>query len=227
MPAPRPPPADGPAAGLLPAQPLRGLTLLAVEDSRFAAEALRLMCQRLGGRFRRVEGLARATGYLSSYPADAVIVDLGLPDGDGAELIAALSRRRRGPVLGMSGDPAGRAIALRAGADGFLDKPVNSLATFLAGLGALRPPGLPAPPLPPPDPLALRDDLRLALGLLTGASGQTAYATAFLASLARASGDVALARAARCAAARPATLPQLAALVERRIAACSVAFPLT
>jgi CheY-like chemotaxis protein len=75
-----------------PVLPLDGLTLLTVEDSRFASEALRLLCQRSGARLRRAETIEIALRHLSVYRPDVVIVDLGLPDGDGADLIRSLSR---------------------------------------------------------------------------------------------------------------------------------------
>ena len=197
---PSPPPAPASADAL----PLRGLTLLAVEDSRFACDALRLICIRSGARLRRAETLAAARAYLASRNPDAVIVDLGLPDGRGEALIAELAARGV-PVLGTSGDPDGRAAALAAGARGFLDKPVASISGFQRLILGLV--GLAAPPpgsdvrtegLPAADQLAFRDDLARAAALITAAGGGS-YVTAFLRGLGRAAGDPALEEAARAA----------------------------
>ncbi|MFN6979506.1 MAG: response regulator, partial [Gemmobacter sp.] len=113
-----------------PALPLQGFTLLVVEDSRYSCEALRLIAQRLGARLRRAETMADARRHLALYRPDVVLVDLGLPDGNGAALIRDLALRApAGPVvLGLSGDPGGRAAALAAGAAGFLDKPLPGVA---------------------------------------------------------------------------------------------------
>ena len=46
--------------------PLQGITVLAVEDSRFACDALRLLCQRSGARLRRAETLEAARAHLGS-----------------------------------------------------------------------------------------------------------------------------------------------------------------
>ena len=115
------------AAGALPAwramsgdRPLAGLTVLVVEDSRFASEAVRLLCLRSGARIRRADCLASARRHLATYRPAVVIVDMGLPDGDGAGLIAALAAMRpRVPViLGVSGDPDRRVAALADRAEG-------------------------------------------------------------------------------------------------------------
>ena len=152
--------------------PVRWLTLLAVEDSRFAAEALRLICRKLGLRLRRAEDLRQAEHHLTLYRPDIVLVDLGLPDGRGETLIRQLvrGRRRTDAVLAMSGDPGGREAAMAAGADAFIEKPLESLESFRATLVSVLPefadrvavaPLRSAPPEPPvaPDRLALRDDL--------------------------------------------------------------------
>ena len=105
----------------LPGRPLTGLTVLVVEDSRFASEAVRLLCLRSGARIRRADCLRSAERHLRTYRPAVVIVDLGLPDGDGAGLIRQIaSAEPRVPVvLGLSGDPDGRNAAMSAGADGF------------------------------------------------------------------------------------------------------------
>lgn len=179
--------------------PLRGLTVLAVEDSRFASEALRLMCQRSGARLRRAESLAAARSHLRLYRPDVVIVDLGLPDGRGDALIRnlVLTARRPMVILGTSGSDAGRGIALAAGADGFLEKPIESLAVFQQALtGTLL--AEDAARLPSLDLLALRDDLNLAADRLAAAPDAVTrrYLAGFVQGLAQIAHDPALAAAA-------------------------------
>jgi CheY-like chemotaxis protein len=212
--APRPPSAPPTALSGADALPLRGITLLVVDDSRFASDALRLICIRLGARLRRAETLAAARAFLASHRPDVVIVDLGLPDGRGEDLITDLSRNGV-PVLATSGDPEGRAPALAAGACGYLDKPVPGVAAFqqliLGSLGLAHPPPDSAPHAPAtPDTLAFRDDLARASPLIGGAD--SSYATGFLRSLGRSAGDHALEAAALAAADGPATGPGQAAL---------------
>jgi DNA-binding response OmpR family regulator len=184
----------------MPALPLQGLTVLVVEDSRYAAEALRLMCQRSGARLKRAEDLRTAQAHLHVYQPDVVIIDLGLPDGRGDALIRDLANRwpRIGTILGTSGAEDGRAASLAAGADGFLDKPLTSLRDFQEAILQHRPPGqdLDTVPTQQPDTLALHDDL-LRAASLTGDDAQRMYLASFVNSLARSIGDNDLANAAR------------------------------
>lgn len=211
MPRPQMPPADDlpdPAHFAMPppdgaALPLLGLTVLAVEDSRYACDALRLMCQRSGARLRRADSIAAALAHLQLYRPDVVVVDLGLPDGRGEDLIRSLIRDSRAVILGTSGDPDGRIAALAAGAAGFLDKPLPGLAAFQAAVLAHFP-GTPALSAPDggqiqPDPLALADDLAQAVQTLEAGPGpaERAWLRGFLSGLARQSGDASLAAASR------------------------------
>lgn len=180
--------------------PLHGLALLVVDDSRFTCDALRLILQRAGAKLRRAESLEIARLHLAFHRPDLAIVDLGLPDGRGQDLIAELSREGL-PVLGLSGDPEGREIALDAGAADFIEKPIGSVAALVrlirqlaTGAGPLER-GQDTTP-PPADPMALRDDLVRAAGLITG-PGDPGYALSFLRSLARATSDCALEAAAQ------------------------------
>ncbi len=220
---------ESPAPRPLPILPLQGITLLLVEDSRYAAEAMRLLAQRAGARLRRADSLQTARRHLATYRPEVVLIDMGLPDGSGAELITELARDDpAGPaVLALSGDPAQRHVALAAGAREFLCKPLPGLAGFqdlilhcLPG----RPAALPriaAEARIDPDPLALHEDLLHAADLLgrqPDAAGR-AYLARFLAGIARSIGDQALVRAAdRLAHDGASDLPGLSGLVARRIA---------
>ena len=99
-----------------PERPLQGVTLLLVEDSRFACEAIRLMCLRSGARLRRADCLGSARRHLQCYRPTVVIADIGLPDGSGLDLIGTLSRQspRVSALIAMSGDAGAGALSLAA-----------------------------------------------------------------------------------------------------------------
>lgn len=220
----------------LPGRPLTGLTVLVVEDSRFASEAVRLLCLRSGARIRRADCLRSAARHLQTYRPAVVIVDLGLPDGDGADLIRQIAQTEpRVPViLGISGDPDACDSAMAAGADGFLPKPVESLAAFQqAILGALpsesRDRGLRALPndVIQPDPSGLRDDLAHVADILSNSHDTAAidYVARFLAGVARSAHDPALEAAATALArdhqaghALAADLARISSMVQSRLA---------
>lgn len=189
-------------------RPLLGHTVLLVEDSRFASEAMRLLCLRSGARIRRADSLRSARRHLQVYRPCAVIVDPGLPDGSGLDLLRDLTRAApRIPVLlATSGDPLTEAAAIAAGADGFLAKPVASLALFQeAILSRLPPDRRPSGPrqvpmdMIEPDPIAYEDDLAHAVEVLGEATDpkKMDYAVQFLSGVALSARDEALAEAVR------------------------------
>lgn len=216
-----------------PSRPLQGMTVLVVEDSRFASEAVRLLCLRSGARIRRADSLAAAARHLRVYRPNAVIIDVGLPDGSGVMLIRDLCHASGKPpaVVAMSGDDSLRGDAIAAGAAGFLAKPVESLGLFQQVLlGALAGETM-APRLLPggtvtPDPVALRDDLSHAAEVIgAGPDGRTLdYLAQFLTGLARSARDGPLeAAAVKLAHAREAgsgageDLAALAGMLRQRI----------
>lgn len=229
-----PAPATAALSGLL-----AGQTILLVEDSRAAADTLRLMCQRLGARLRRADCVEAARRHLALYRPDAVLVDLGLPDAPGEDLIAEIAAMPQRPaaVIGLSGLIEGREAALAAGADGFLEKPLPgavALAQMLlpllgdgpsradARLDALaRHPDAEAAIFAGarPDPMALRDDLMLADHLLRlpHLAQGPGYVLGFLRGLGRISGDAGMVRGALDVAQGRAELAALAALVQDRL----------
>lgn len=214
--------------------PLQGLTILLVEDSVYASEALRLMALRSGARLRRAMDLSEARRHLSLYRPDVVLVDIGLPDGSGTDLIAELRQSIGSPaVFGLSGDPDRQEAALAAGAQDFLCKPFPSLAEFQRQMIAQLPgrggAALAAPTLRAqlPDTFALREDFSHAAGILGArmTDHQRDYVSGFLCGLARATRDPILAQAAAgLPRADAAKLSELSGLVARRIASVPSAF---
>jgi DNA-binding NarL/FixJ family response regulator len=84
--------------------------------------------------------LAEAREQVARFELDVAVLDLGLPDGSGADLIADL--RRSNPdvgvlVLSATLDPAGIENARSAGADEILDKltPVDEVLATVRRLG--------------------------------------------------------------------------------------------
>lgn len=213
-----------------PQRPLLGQTVLLVEDSRFASETVRMLALRSGARIRRADCIASAERHLLTYRAGIAIVDLGLPDGSGLELISRLASATQRPtvLLATSGQPRDEveAEACAAGADGFLPKPIESLATFQQII--LR--HLPAEDWPKglsvvgtetvqPDRLALSEDFAYADRLLGDESIAPRFVANFLAGLARTGHDpVLLAEAEGLAAQTMDDLrPRLRRLIAERL----------
>ncbi|MFP7569285.1 response regulator [Marivita sp. S2033] len=216
-------------------RPLLGLTILAVEDSLYACDALRLMCLHSGARLRRADCLKSARRHLQVYRPSVVVVDMGLPDGCGAELIDELSTSlpRVSVLLGTSADNFSEDVAFAAGADGFLAKPIANLAVFqnaiLQHMPQDRQPfGLRQIHKEPirPDPIAFREDMAHITEVLNGNVDDRTldYVAQFLSGVARSADDVALATAATdLADARAAGTPfqgkvaRLAGMVKARL----------
>ena len=188
-------------------RPLLGTIVLVVEDSRHACEALRLICQRSGARIRRAESIASANRHLCAYRPRIAVVDMGLPDGSGADLIEQLANadQRIEGIIAISGDEAQKEKAIAAGADIFLEKPLVSVSAFQSVVLSLLPKDMhPQHRVVPkvdnvvPDPIALRDDLALAADLLNAKcdAPTLTYVAAFLSSLGTDAGDSDLGRLA-------------------------------
>ncbi|WP_209426504.1 response regulator [Pararhodobacter sp. SW119] len=229
-----------PPLGVLPAllavMP-RPQTMLLVEDSRFAAETVRLICRAAGIRLRRVETLAAARRHLRLYRPELALIDLGLPDGSGLDLIVELAALtpRRPRIVAVSGDPEGRGAALSAGADAFCAKPLGLAAHLETILGisiveaesilardflsatAARRTAIARACSGGADPMALHDDLKRAQTLLLDGR-RTGYAGQFIGGIARSLNDAPLVAAADLARTRGRRRPLLTAL-QARVAA--------
>jgi DNA-binding NarL/FixJ family response regulator len=135
------------------------------------------------------------------------IVDIGLPDGDGAELIAELAQAspRTQTIIGLSADPSRATAAMEAGADSFIEKPLNSVARFQSAIlmnlpNHRRPMDIRLLPdlAFEADQRALQEDLVHALDLLNNKEGaQRGYLTAFISGVACTASDPTLEQAAK------------------------------
>ncbi|MGV6805712.1 MAG: response regulator [Ruegeria sp.] len=216
-------------------RPLLGQTILVVEDSRYTCDAMRLMCLHSGARIRRADCLRSARRHLQIYRPSVIVIDMGLPDGSGADLMAELNQAtpRISVILGMSGDDSTEAQAMQAGADGFLAKPLNSLMCFQSTILQLLPEDRRPCPLYSvkeeeiiPDPMAYQDDMAHIADVLTGPTDPHTldYAAQFLSGVARDAKDTVLENAARdLAASRSKGAPvnalaaRVAGLVQSRL----------
>jgi DNA-binding response OmpR family regulator len=96
--------------------------ILLVEDDDAIAEPLVAGLQRDGFGVRRV---ATAAAALTADGADFVLLDLGLPDGDGTEVCRRLRASSDVPIIVITarGDEIDRVVLLELGADDYLVKP--------------------------------------------------------------------------------------------------------
>jgi DNA-binding response OmpR family regulator len=120
------------------------MRLLIVEDNEELAELLAKGLRTAGYEADILSSIEEARSVLETTFYAALILDLGLPDGDGLELLREL-RHRNNPipvlVLTARGGLHDRVHGLRSGADDYLVKPF-ALEELIARLEAqLRRPG--------------------------------------------------------------------------------------
>jgi two-component system, OmpR family, KDP operon response regulator KdpE len=115
------------------------MRVLVVDDEPQLMRALRINLSA-----RRYEVVVAADGAAALEAAarhvpDLVILDLGLPDMDGTDVIAGLRGWTKVPILVLSGrtDAADKVDALDAGADDYMTKPF-SMEELMARLRALQ-----------------------------------------------------------------------------------------
>ena len=105
----------------------RRIRVLFVEDEASITEPFALTLEREGFAPEVVRTAAEALAAQSRSPADIVLLDLMLPDGDGRDLCRELRRRSDVPIIMLTarGTDADRIVGLELGADDYVVKPFS------------------------------------------------------------------------------------------------------
>lgn len=113
-------------------------TVLLVEDEGEIRRFVRSVLEQQGFRVFDAENQQRGLIEAGSRKPDLIILDLGLPDGDGMEVISGVRAWSQLPILVLSArvDETDKVAALDAGADDFLTKPFG-VSELLARVRAL------------------------------------------------------------------------------------------
>lgn len=121
-------------------EPVDPERILVVEDDEALRDTLAQSLATICREVRTASTLADAFREASQAPPDLILLDLGLPDGDGAELVTRLRAMADVPVIVLSGrDTEDAKVALLdAGADDFLIKPCGAAELIARVRGQLR-----------------------------------------------------------------------------------------
>ncbi|MCP3014884.1 response regulator transcription factor [Nocardiopsis dassonvillei] len=111
------------------------MRILVVEDDDRVARGLVTALRAASFDVQRVATAERA---LSAPPADVVLLDLGLPDADGIDLLRKLRDRPQTAIIAVTArsEERDRVRGLRAGADDYVVKPFG-VAELLARIDAV------------------------------------------------------------------------------------------
>jgi two-component system KDP operon response regulator KdpE len=102
--------------------------ILIVEDEAEIRRFVRLTLESAGHEVHEAESLQRGLIEAGTRRPDLLVLDLGLPDGDGVDLIRDLRQWSAAPVIVLSArsGEADKIAALDAGADDYLVKPFGA-----------------------------------------------------------------------------------------------------
>lgn len=109
------------------------LRVLVVEDDREIRALIQSTLSVEGFTVQTAVTLREALALLEHSPPDVIVLDLGLPDGDGLELVQQVRKKNATPILVVSArhQESQKIALLDAGADDYLTKPF-SVAELLA-----------------------------------------------------------------------------------------------
>ncbi|MDO4541769.1 MAG: response regulator transcription factor [Bacillota bacterium] len=112
--------------------------ILIVEDDKALSQGIVLSLKEDNYIFRQCADIASANVALEEREWDLVILDIGLPDGNGLELCRKVRRTKSTPVLFLTANDAeyDEVAGFEAGGDDYITKPF-SLAVFRARVKAL------------------------------------------------------------------------------------------
>jgi len=113
-------------------------TILIVDDDPSIRKFLRISLDAQGYRVREASGGVEALRQATTHRPDLVVLDLGLPDIDGQEVISQLRDWYHGPVIVLSvrADEQEKVRALDGGANDYVTKPFG-IAELVARIRAL------------------------------------------------------------------------------------------
>ncbi len=114
------------------------MKVLVVDDEPHIRRALRAGLQAMGQEVSAVDDGEAALAALAGDRFDVVILDLGLPDQDGLEVIRKVRAWSEVPVVVLSvrADQKDKISALDAGADDYVEKPF-AIGELVARMGAV------------------------------------------------------------------------------------------
>ena len=116
------------------------MQILLVEDDQPLAKGLQQALQQQGYAVNRLETGRACLHVVETEPPDIIVLDLGLPDMDGLEVLKQIRRKSNGlPVLVLTARETAneKALGLDAGADDYLAKPFD-MVELLARLRVLE-----------------------------------------------------------------------------------------
>jgi len=119
-------------------------TVLLVEDEREIRRFVRTVLTDAGYKVVEADTLGAALVEAGTRKPDLVVLDLGLPDGDGVDFIRGVRAWSGMPIIVLSArvDETDKVRALDAGADDYVSKPFGTaelIARVRASLRRLRP----------------------------------------------------------------------------------------
>jgi DNA-binding response OmpR family regulator len=99
--------------------------LLMIEDDRRLASMVVDYLTHAGFDVAHADTAADGLKWIAANSAEAIILDLMLPDGDGLDVCRSIRAHSNVPVLMLTakGDPMDRVVGLELGADDYLPKP--------------------------------------------------------------------------------------------------------